>query len=231
MNAAKLSICFPVFRDFDGLYFSAMDIPLTHAEILDDVEIVVVDNEPNTPIGQTTKAWVEGHLAANVRARYVAFPGPGGPAGTKQKCVDEASGKYVLVMDSHVRVAKGGIARLLAYYDAHPETIDFLSGPMLYDSNATICGKGETLTGYATHMDEVWRGESLGIWASDPRGATIDGEPFVVPAMGCGLFSCRKEAFVGFNRKRPSWAGAEDAVIAPTRGMRSCRTGICVAKG
>ena len=212
-----LTIGFPVYRDFDGLYFSALDIPMSHPEVCDQIEIVVVDNDPGSPQGQTTKDWVEGHLAGSVRARYVAFPGRGGPAGTKQHCIHQAQGEYVLVMDSHVRVARHGLARLLDYYNGHPDTSDLFSGPMAYDVAAHVVGLGDQLTGYATHMDEVWRGGNLGIWATDPRGIAVNGEPFEVPAMGCGLFSCRTAAFTGFNPDFRGFGGEEYYIHHKTR--------------
>lgn len=217
MNRVKLSICYPTYRDFDGVYSSAIDIPLTHAEVLDNIEILVVDNEPNTPIGETTKAWVEGYLASNCRARYVAFPGPGGPAGTKQKCVDEAAGEFVLVMDSHVRVAPGGIRKLIEYFDAHPDTIDLISGPIVWDSSAAEVGRGDPITGFASQMEEIWRGENLGIWASTPAAASADGEPFEVYAAACGLFATRKAAFVGFNPHFLGFGGEEVYLQEKTR--------------
>ena len=225
----RLTVAFPVFRDFDGLYFSALDILLHHAEVHNDIEIVVVDNDPAFQFDERQKKpvlqdWVEGYLAQNVRAKYVAAPGPGGPAGTKQRCIDEASGEFVLVMDSHVCIANGGLSRLLDFYAANPTTSDLYSGPIVYDGMVATMGRGDPfkingteLIGSATHFDPVWRGEMLGIWASDSRAASIDAEPFEIPAMGCGLFTCRKEAFVGFNPAFRGFGGEECYLHEKTR--------------
>ena len=213
----KLSICFPVYDDFDGLYFSASDIPLRHPEVCDDIEIVVVDNHPESPHGQACKNWVEGYLSGSVKARYIAAPGPGGPALTKQRCVDEAAGDFVLVMDSHVRLAAGALSRLIKFFDAHPDTKDLYSGPLCFDTDYLRVARGERVPNCTTHMERVWRGHDLGIWASDPRGFDVDAEPFEIPAQGAGLFACRREAFVGFNPNVRGFGGEEFDLYDRTR--------------
>jgi hypothetical protein len=70
---------------------------------------------------------------------------------------------------------------------------------MLYDDCKAMC----------THMDPVWRCEMFGIWACDPRGEDIDGGPFEIPLHGCGLMSCRKEAWAGFNPAFRAFGGEE----------------------
>ncbi|MCA9035744.1 MAG: hypothetical protein KDA91_11475, partial [Planctomycetaceae bacterium] len=80
-----------------------------------------------------------------------------------------------------------------------PETPDLLSGPMLYDD----------LTNFCTHFDDEWRAEMWGIWGSDPRGAHPEGEPFEIPAMGLGLFTCRREAWLGFHKHFRGFGGEE----------------------
>jgi hypothetical protein len=38
-----------------------------------------------------------------------------------------------------------------------------------------------------------------GTWGFDPRGADPGGEPFEIPMQGLGVFSCNREAWLGFN--------------------------------
>jgi hypothetical protein len=38
-----------------------------------------------------------------------------------------------------------------------------------------------------------------GIWATDPRGLDPEGKAFEIPMQGMGLFSCRRDAWPGFN--------------------------------
>jgi len=85
----------------------------------------------------------------------------------------------------------------------------------------------------------IWRPRNL---PSPASGRAVGGEggensspsskaPSLIETWAGGEGGWHAVSLSGLFRKRPSWAGAEDAVIAPTRGMRSCRTGICVAKG
>lgn len=48
-----------------------------------------------------------------------------------------------------------------------------------------------------------------GTWATDPRGADPEGEPFDIPTQGLGAFSCRREAWLGFNPLFSGFGGEE----------------------
>jgi hypothetical protein len=48
-----------------------------------------------------------------------------------------------------------------------------------------------------------------GIWGHDPRGQNPNGEPFEIWANGMGLFSCRKDAWLGFNPHFRGFGGEE----------------------
>jgi hypothetical protein len=48
-----------------------------------------------------------------------------------------------------------------------------------------------------------------GIWAVDHRGYDPDGEPFEIWGNGLGLFSCRREAWLGFNANFSGFGGEE----------------------
>ena len=61
----------------------------------------------------------------------------------------------------------------------------------------------------STHFNPVWRNEIWGNWATDPRGLDPEGEPFDVPMQGMGVFSCRKEAWLGFNPAFRGFGGEE----------------------
>jgi hypothetical protein len=96
-------------------------------------------------------------------------------------------------------IVPDGIRRLIAYYDAHPDTSDLLQGPLLYDGLATI----------STHFQPGWSQGMYGTWGTDPRGEDINGEPFEIPMQGLGLFSCRRDAWPGFNPKFQGFGGEE----------------------
>jgi hypothetical protein len=184
------------FDDFNGVYFSVQALQLYHAEVLDQVEILVVDNNPAGADGLAVKNLLTRWVPC---ARYIAAPKIVGTAAPRNLVFQEAAGDAVLCIDAHVLLAGGSLRRLLDYYEAQPACRDLLHGPILDDR----CRP------FATHMEPVWRSEMLGIWASDPRGLDPELPPFEIPMHGCGLMSCRKDAWLGFHPDFRGFGGEE----------------------
>jgi len=184
-----LTIGMATYNDFDGVYFTLQ--ALRWFQDLEDTEVVVIDNYGC----EHTRGYVEGWSAA----RYISAMEVVGTAAPRDLIFHEARGEAVLCCDSHVLFAPGAIARLKAYYREHPDTIDLLQGPLVYDD----------LTSMSTHFDPVWREQMWGTWATDPRGLDPEGEPFEIPMQGLGVFSCRKEAWPGFNPAFRGFGGEE----------------------
>ena len=62
----------------------------------------------------------------------------------------------------------------------------------------------------STHFDlSKWGSHMWGSWALDPRGLDPSNKPFEIDAMGMGLFSCRKDSWLGFNPKFRGFGGEE----------------------
>jgi len=206
MLRPQLTVGMPCYDDFDGVWFSVQALRLYHPECMPRIEILVVDNHPGSSHGQEVRKFIEGWVP---NGRYIAFPEATGTAAAKNRVFAEARGDAVLCMDSHVLLEPGALDRLLHLYDRNPNCGDLLHGPLVYDN----------LTSVSTHFNDEWRGEMWGIWASDPRGdigpqrmceASIeDFPPFEIPAQGMGLFSCRKEAWLGFNPHFRGFGGEE----------------------
>lgn len=256
----KLTIGMAVFQDFDGAAFTLQSLRMHHREILPHVEIIVVDNAPDTDQGRATKnllGWF-GRYSHDVQSvRYVPFTEHEGTSGPRDRVFREAKGDAVLCVDAHVLLPAGSLKRLIAYYDANPYTKDLLSGPILTDAYDVM----------ATHFDDVWRAEMWGTWGRawrcrcgqtlsvvdnyglvqfrpligepepcsqcpmcmgylpacgwpghekvlesnglKPLGMDVDERPFEIPAMGLGLFSCRRDAWLGFNPKFRGFGGEE----------------------
>lgn len=205
----RLTIGLPCYDDFDGVWFSVMALRIYHAERMPDVEILVVDNNPDSPSGEAVSHAVE-QFGSGVR--YCPFTEVRGTAATKNQVFSEASGEAVLCMDSHVLFQPDAIRRLIEFYDENPECMDLLHGPLVYDN----------LKWVSTHFEDEWRGEMWGVWASDPRGdvkgnaelntnwtTTQKYRPFEIPAQGMGVFSCRREAWPGFNPAFRGFGGEE----------------------
>jgi hypothetical protein len=231
----KLTIGMAHFEDFDGVYFTIQSLRMHHE--LNDVEIIVVDNSPDSPHGQSVKSfmgWVP-------NAKYIAMKESTGTTQTRQRVFEEASGDAVLCIDCHVLLDKEAIKKLIEFYTADPETKNLYSGPMLYDN----------LKNYATHFNLYWRSEMWGTWGSaykckcgviysknnEGQACTMElnpqtivdnkcscgekltfnqelatdpnEEPFEIPAQGLGLFTCMKHAWLGFNPDMRGFGGEE----------------------
>ena len=54
----KLTIGIPTFDDYDGVYFTIQSIRMYHSEILNDVEIIVLDNNPDSKHGEALRSFI-----------------------------------------------------------------------------------------------------------------------------------------------------------------------------
>lgn len=190
----KLCIGMATYDDYDGVYFSVQAIRLYHPEILDDVEILVIDNHPEGPCAQSLKQlehWIP-HF------RYIPCERIRGTA-VRDFIFREANADYVLCIDSHVMLEAGAIKRLLDYFDASPDTTDFLQGPLVNDDLQNI----------STHFVPGWGQGMYGTWGTDARAADVDSEAFDIPMQGLGLFACAKSAWPGFNPRFSGFGGEE----------------------
>lgn len=190
-----LTIGMATYDDFDGVFFSTQAIFMYHKEILPYVEIIIVDNNPDSKEGKETKEY-----AAQIGATYIPFKDYSATT-VKGMVFENANTPYVLCMDSHVLVEPGSLMKLLMYYQCNENTVDLLQGPMLSEDPK----QPEVWT----HLDLKWNSQMFGTWAMDERGKNPDGQPFEIPMQGMGLFSCRKEAWVGFNRAFRGFGGEE----------------------
>ncbi|WP_374619198.1 glycosyltransferase [Devosia sp.] len=193
----RLTVAMTTYDDFDGVYFSVQALRMFHGEAIGDAEILVIDNNPDGIAAQALKDLETGIP----NYRYVPFLERRGTI-VRDSVFDLAVGEYVICMDCHVMFVPGSIGRLMAYFDAHPQTRDLLQGPLIYDN----------LSGISTHFEPEWHGGMWGRWATDPRGADPDAEPFDIPMQGVGALACRRDAWPGYNRMFRGF-GAEEGYI------------------
>lgn len=156
-----------------------------------DVEFIVIDN-----FGcDFTRGYVEDwHVG-----RYINYSNCVGTSLPRDLVFKEASGEVVMCLDCHVLLVPGALTKLRKFYSDNPGCMDLIQGPMLHDD----------LRGYNTHFDPVWREHMFGIWATDPRGGDVDGQPFEIPMQGLGLFVSRRDAWLGFNQAFRGFGGEE----------------------
>jgi hypothetical protein len=196
-NNKLLTIGMATYDDFDGVFFSIQALRMYHKDVIDDIELIIIDNNPGKPHSESIKNFTN-QIKNHVSIRHILADDWKSTA-VRDRIFTEANTPYVLSMDSHVLIDPGALKKLIKYYKNNPDTNNLLQGPMLYDC----------LTAAVTHMDPVWRDHMYGTWGVDDRGKDVNGEPFEIPMHGMGLFTCRKEAWLGFNRKFKGFGGEE----------------------
>lgn len=179
----KLTIGMATYDDFDGVYFTIQALRLYHS--LKNTEIVVVDNYGDSRLKEWIEYWGRGLI------RYILYKEVVGTTMPRQKVFEEARGEVVLCIDSHVLLMPGALEK------EFPEGNDLWHGPMCYDDGRS----------YTTHMEDEWRASMWGVWREIVH--ELPPEPFEIPMHGLGLFACRKEAWLGFNKDFRGFGGEE----------------------
>jgi hypothetical protein len=189
-----LTIGMTTHSDFDGCYFTIQAIRLYHPEILDQVEFLVIDNDPAGPCAKPLKAlenWIPNYRYVPYRSRQ--------STAVRDLIFREATGDFVLCLDCHVLFPPGALAHLLDYLRQRPDSIDLFQGPLVSDA----------LEPLATHFEPVWSQGMYGKWGMNHRGKEIDSPPFEIGMQGLGVFACRRAAWPGFNPRLAGFGGEE----------------------
>lgn len=185
----KLTIGMATYKDFEGVWSTVQALRMY--QDLTDTEIIVVDNYGC----RLTKEYLH-NWAGEVR--YVECRGQNSTSIPRDRVFKEAKGEAVVVMDSHILLEPGTVKRIREFYESQgPDNPHLYTGPMLYDDLKTV----------STHFSPVWSGEMWGVWATDKRANQE--QPFEVWGNGLGLFSCRKDAWLGFNPHHRGFGGEE----------------------
>jgi glycosyltransferase involved in cell wall biosynthesis len=193
----KLTIGMAACSNYAEVWFTVQALRLY--QDLADTEILIIDNGPDCGIKKFVGGW------AKDQVRYVAYTDVKGTAAPRDRIFAEAKGDWVMVIDSHVLLVPGAVARFRAWCDAHPDCRDLLHGPLLYDD----------LKSHADAMNDEWRQQFWGTW----RAADVDPEadPYPIPMMGMGLYACRRDAWLGFNPAFRGFGGEEGYIHAKYR--------------
>lgn len=193
----KLTIGMACCGNFEEAWFTVQALRIFHD--LTDTEIVVVDQSADDRIKNFVASW------AHRQVRHVAMPEPKGTSAPRDRIFAEAKGEWVLVIDSHVLLPPGVVARFREWAAAHPTCTDLLHGPMLYDS----------LDSAADAMSDEWRGQMWGTW----RGGlpSPEADAYEIPMHGMGLWASRRDSWLGFNPEFRGFGGEEGYIHAKYR--------------
>lgn len=192
----KLTIGIPTYNDYDGLYFTLQSIRMYHSEILNDIEFIIIDNNPTSNHGKKNEEitkWVKETI------QYIKYDENRGTAAAKNQVFKYANTPYVMCIDSHILIQPKSLKKLINYFDNGKDEGNLIQGPLVYDDFTSI----------STHFDLVWRGDMWGVWGTDQRGVDLESPPFEIQAQGMGLFSCRKDSWLEFSPLFKGFGGEE----------------------
>lgn len=194
--AKKLTVGMCVYDDFDGVYFSVQSLRMHHPILKDiDYEILVIDNNPTSEHGKEVKNFIDNHTGG--KGRYIPFSSKASTS-IRNEIFKEAKGQYTLCLDCHVLLQPHSLDYLGKYYANHIDCKDIIQGPLIYDN----------LEQYATEFTPIWNHHMYGVWGTNYE-ALKKQEPFEIPMMGLGLFSCETKNWLGFNPLFKGFGGEE----------------------
>jgi glycosyltransferase involved in cell wall biosynthesis len=202
----SLTIGMATYKDPAGVWFTVQALRLYHD--LHDCEILVVDNAGCPETKRLCHDWRAARYLLDREVQGTAYP--------RQRLFEEAHGDWVLCLDSHVFLHPGALRGLRLFQQANPDCADLIQGPVVFDDLGQI----------ATHLSPVWGRDMWGTWATDPRGLDPHGEPFPIGMHGLGLFSCRRDAWPGFNTRFRGFGGEEGYLHA--KFARRGNTTLCL---
>ena len=186
-----LTIGMSTYDDFDGVFFTICALKMYHN--LDNVNILVVDNNPNSQQGKATKQFIE-----SINAKYIPFENKKSTS-VRNEIFKQSTGKYTLCIDCHVLLCSNFIENLLRYYlSCGCDCKNIVSGPLVNEQNDSC----------STQFDPIWRGQMYGVWGFDKQKYDL-GKPFEIPMMGLGAFSCETKNWPGFNDHFKGFGGEE----------------------
>jgi hypothetical protein len=189
----RLCVGMSTYDDFDGVYFTIQALRLGHPELLEQTSFLIIDNHPEAPQAEALH-----DLATKIPdCGYLPFTGYRSTQ-VRDLLFREGDAEIVLCIDSHVLLAPGALRALLDYFDARPDSLDLVQGPLLDETLTTLVG---------THFNPVWGTGMWGQWGVDEL--IESGEPFEIQMQGLGLFACRRAAWPGINPRFRSFGGEE----------------------
>lgn len=180
--------------DYEGAFFTLAALSLSHPEVIENAEILLLDNHPDGLQAQ----WVRAALPGFPRVTYVPVRSVRSTA-VRDLLFRLATGEVVIVLDSHVLVRPGGLAAVVDHL-SDPGCRDLVQGPLLSGDGGVV---------RATHMDPVWRTGMYGAWGTDERILHGDGAPVEIPLHGLGAFAARRDMWPGLNPHFTGFGGEE----------------------
>lgn len=191
-----LTIGMPTYDDYHGVWATLQSMRLS--EDLRDCEIIVIDQNPDSPHGAHVAKLcekIESNLVHGMR--YIPYTDIIGNAAAKNRIFAEARGEWVLAMDCHILMRSGTIDRLKEFIKANRESEDLYQGPYITPGHFTPM----------THWEDGWGKGMWGKWASDEQGRNRELPPFEIDGMGGGWFAARRASWLPFHSAMRGFGG------------------------
>jgi len=146
-------------NDFDGAYFTIQDIRKelvynNRQDLMNEIEFLIVDNSPDKDNLHRTSLQNFSRDMKDVRITH--HRDTQGTSASRNAVVENANGKYVLVMDCHVLLCPvvETLDKLITFIKENPDAKNLYSGPLVYDNFA----------GESTHFNDEWSSQMWGQW-------------------------------------------------------------------
>lgn len=194
----KLTIGMCCYDDYEGVFFTIQSLRMYHPEVMDQVEFVIIDNHPNSKHGKLVKEFT-GHIRQPFQ--YIPFD-EYNATGIKNLIFEHAKTPYVMSIDCHVLIRPGAIKKLIEYYDQGLDKGNLLQGPLIHDC----------LSSTSTFFNKKWGSHMMGQWDRNENLIDYDSEPFPINSQGMGLFSSRKENWLGYSPLFRGFGGEEQYI-------------------
>jgi len=186
-----LTIGMASYKNYADVWFTVQALRLYHN--LEDCEILVVDNYGDDYLRQ----WCVNTAYSNVR--YIQAKEIQGTSYPRNKIFEEATGEFVLCLDSHIFLHTGVIDKLKMWIRCNRGCADLIQGPMVFDHLDTYCD----------YWDPIWIGHMWGKWCPLKQTKDLPKEQYEIPMLGLGLFGCYKDKWLGFNPRFRGFGGEE----------------------
>ena len=181
------TVVMATYDDYDGVFFTVQSLRLYHPLV---TEIIIIDNNPESKHGKACKN------LENISPIIKYYPYTEKQSSfAKGEVFKYATNDKVVVVDCHVLFPENSFKALKDFYDNHHKPYDLVQGPLLYDD----------LEKTSTHLDPGWGSHFYGKWGEKE----IKDSYSEIPAQGMGVFSCKKEEWLGFNPNFKGFGGEE----------------------
>jgi glycosyltransferase involved in cell wall biosynthesis len=201
-----ITIGMPSYNNAEQVWFTVEALRLY--QDIEGCEILVLDNQGNSEVKK---------VCTDTKVRYELYNEVNGTGPARNKIFEIADHPFVLIMDSHVLLYPESI-KLLKWWLANnwKQAANLIHGPLVLSG----------LTNAYTHYENAWRADMWGIWPNAVRPETLGNDPIEIEMMGCGLFGCRKDSWLGFNKDCKGFDGVEGVIHAKYR--KAGRKVICL---